>query len=168
MEFGEMELDCTKFDIIRTVHDVHSMMFILAGRKGISLELQSDIRQLDVIADRIKIKEILYNLIDNALKFTPGNGSISINVCLKEENKIQISVADSGIGISEDDIKEIFNPFYQVDGSSTRKYRGSGLGLAIIKKFVKMHGGNIWVKSEIGKGSEFFFTLPVREKADPV
>ena len=164
MEFGEMELDYTKFDIIRTVHDVHSMMFILAGRKGISLELQSDIRQLDVIADRTKVKEILYNLIDNALKFTPGNGSISVNVHFKEENKIQISVADSGIGISEDDIKEIFNPFYQVDGSSTRKYRGSGLGLAIIKKFVKMHGGNIWVKSEIGKGSEFSFTLPVKGK----
>jgi PAS domain S-box len=163
IEFCEMELKFTKFDIIRTVHDVYSMMFILSERKGVSLELRSDMDYLDVIADRTKIKEILYNLIDNALKFTPKGGSVNINIGLRNENTLQISVVDSGIGILEEDIKRIFDPFYQVDGSSTRKYRGSGLGLAIIKKFVKIHGGSIWVKSIKEEGSEFFFTIPLNK-----
>jgi PAS domain S-box-containing protein len=163
IEFGEMELKLTRFDIVRVVQDVYSMMFILSERKGVSLELISNTDKLDVVADRIKVKEILYNLIDNALKFTPKNGYVNINIGLRDENTILISVADSGIGIGEDDVKRVFEPFYQVDGSSTRKYRGSGLGLAIIEKFVKMHGGNIWVESTIGEGSEFFFTIPVNQ-----
>jgi hypothetical protein len=163
MEFGKMELSCTKFDIVRTVNDVYSMMFILSERKGVSLGLRSNIDNFDVVADRIKIKEILYNLIDNALKFTPEKGYVYINVDLQNESILQISVADSGIGIAEGNLDRIFDPFFQVDGSSTRKYRGSGLGLAIIEKFVKMHGGNIWVKSTLGVGSEFFFTIPANK-----
>ena len=163
IEFGEMELKFTKFDIVRTVHDVYSMMFILSERKGVSLELRSDVTNLDIVADRIKIKEILYNLIDNALKFTPKSGSVNVNIEMQNENTVKISVADSGIGIAEEDLDRIFDPFYQVDGSSTRRYRGSGLGLAIIKNFVTMHGGSIWVNSKVGEGSEFFFTIPVNK-----
>ncbi|WP_177187954.1 PAS domain-containing protein [Methanolobus profundi] len=161
IEFGEMDLECVKFDIVDAINDVHSMISILSSRKNISIDMDIDLPQRMVVADNEKIKEILYNLLDNALKFTPDGGRITIRAIQKDTGFIQLSVSDTGIGIPKDDINKIFEPFYQSDGSTTRRYSGTGLGLTIIKKFVKMHGGNIWVKSEPGKGSAFFFTIPV-------
>jgi signal transduction histidine kinase len=102
----------------------------------------------------------MHNLLSNAVKYTPENGNISINAALVTDN-LQVSVADTGIGIPEDKIEKVFDPFNQVDSSSTRKYEGTGLGLALVKEYVEMHGGEIWVESEVGKGSIFIFTIPL-------
>ena len=162
IEFGEMELNCQRFDLANAIQDIYSMMSILSNKKEITITMDIALKQTEIVADSIKIKEILYNLNDNALKFTPKGGTITINA-MQRDKYVQMSVGDTGIGISMQNIERIFDPFYQADGSSTRKYRGTGLCLAIIKKFVKMHGGNIWVKSEVGKGSTFFFTIPINK-----
>jgi len=110
------------------------------------------------------IKQIIFNLVDNAMKFTPQNGKVSITAKISNENKILVSVSDTGIGIPENKIEEIFDPFIQVDGSTKRSYGGIGLGLSIVKKYVEMHGGDVWVESKIGEGSIFMFTLPIKQK----
>ncbi|WP_342305051.1 PAS domain-containing sensor histidine kinase [Methanolobus sp. ZRKC5] len=161
IEFGEMELNYEKIDLTDVVNGVHSMMSILSGKKNITINVDIVLKQTEIMADSIKVKEILYNLVDNALKFTPNGGTVTINALQIDRHYIQVSVSDTGIGMPKQHMNRIFDPFYQVDSSSTRKYKGTGLGLAIIKKFVKMHGGNIWVKSEVGKGSTFFFTIPI-------
>ncbi|WP_407356121.1 PAS domain S-box protein [Methanolobus sp. WCC5] len=161
MELGEMQLNCTSFDLENAINDVCSMMTIQSKRKNITMLIDISLQQTEIVADAMKIKEILYNLIDNALKFTPDGGKVTINTIQRNDGNVGISISDTGIGIPEKDLERIFDPFYQVDGSTTRKFKGTGLGLAIIRKFVKMHGGNLWVRSEVGKGSTFFFTIPV-------
>lgn len=163
IEVGETELNYEKFDLMDVVNGVHSMMSILSGKKNITIDVNVALEKTEIVADSIKVKEILYNLVDNALKFTQNGGTVTISAMQINGHHIQLSVSDTGIGISKQNMNRIFDPFYQVDSSSTRKYKGTGLGLAIIKKFVEMHGGNIWVKSEVGKGSTFFFTLPISE-----
>ncbi len=113
-------------------------------------------------ADRDRINQVLDNLIGNAIKFSPHGGTITVQ--LEDIGAmLQASVSDTGIGIAEDQVGRIFERFYQVDGSATRKFGGAGLGLTIVKRIVEAHGGRIWVKSQIGQGSTFFFTLPKAE-----
>ncbi len=110
-------------------------------------------------ADRDRVNQVLDNLIGNAIKFSPQGGTITLR--LEEAGEmLQVSVSDSGIGIPEEQIERIFERFYQVDGSATRKFGGAGLGLAIVKRIVEAHGGRIWVNSRLGQGSTFSFTLP--------
>ncbi|MEZ5333990.1 MAG: ATP-binding protein [Methanolobus sp.] len=125
---------------------------------SINLDFSTDITE--ITADDNKFKEVFYNLIENALKFTPENGTITVNAGVKDE-EIQVSVEDTGIGIEEKDRERIFDPFVQVDSSNTRRYGGAGLGLVLVKEYLKMQNGNIWVESEPGKGSKFIFTIPV-------
>ena len=115
-----------------------------------------------VIADRKKVEQILFNLVGNAIKFTPEGGTIKISV-IEEKEESQISVSDTGIGIKEEDLETIFESFGQLDSSVTKRYKGAGLGLAITKRLVQMHNGRIWVESKLDKGSKFTFTLPKRE-----
>ena len=110
-------------------------------------------------ADRDRINQVMDNLIGNAVKFSPQGGTITLRVEDAGE-MLQASVSDTGIGIPEDQAERIFERFYQVDGSATRKFGGAGLGLAIVKRIVEAHGGRIWVKSQLGQGSTFVFTLP--------
>jgi signal transduction histidine kinase len=114
-------------------------------------------------ADRVKIRKTLLNLLSNSVKFTPEKGSVTLEV-KKLGNYVQFAVKDTGIGISENDQKYLFYEFTQVDSDHNRKYEGTGLGLALVKKFVEMHGGKVWVKSELGKGSCFYFEIPVDGK----
>ncbi|MEZ5336384.1 MAG: ATP-binding protein [Methanolobus sp.] len=105
-------------------------------------------------ADEDKLMQIVYNLLDNALKFTNEGGTVTVET--KNHNHMfQVSVIDTGIGIESDKIESIFRPFVQLDGSVNRKYSGTGMGLALTKKFVELHGGSIIVSSEPGKGSNF-------------
>ena len=108
----------------------------------------------------MKFKQILYNFVSNALKFTPEKGTITIEA-LPMNNMVQIKVIDTGIGISEENMNELFQPFKQVNNLETRKQQGTGLGLTLVKKFVELHGGEVWVESELGKGSTFGFTMPI-------
>jgi signal transduction histidine kinase len=111
--------------------------------------------------DRGKIKQVLSNLIHNAIKFTPEEGTVTVSAS-SEDEWIKVRVSDTGIGIPEGELEKIFDRFYQVDSSLTRKVGGTGIGLSIAKEYVEMHGGKIWVESKLGKGSTFTFTLPKR------
>ena len=103
---------------------------------------------------------MLLNLLSNALKFTPEEGRINVSAHL-QDGAAEIAVADTGVGIAPEDLEAIFEEFRQV-GTADKKVEGTGLGLALSRKFIELHGGRIWVKSEVGKGSTFTFTLPVR------
>jgi len=113
------------------------------------------------VGDERKIKQILLNLLSNAVKFTPEGGRIGINA-RQADGSVEISVSDTGIGISPEDQAKIFEEFRQVGSNYAHKTEGTGLGLTLAKKFVELHGGRIWVESEVGKGSTFSFTLPER------
>ena len=132
-----------------------------AVKHGITLDVDVDDRLGEYIGDERKIKQILLNLLSNAVKFTPEGGRISITAN-KTENGAEISVSDTGIGIAPEDQPKIFEEFRQVGSDSMHKTEGTGLGLTLAKKFVELHGGKIWVESEVGKGSTFTFTLPER------
>ncbi|KKH46637.1 PAS domain S-box protein [Methanosarcina sp. 1.H.A.2.2] len=154
------------FEIVHVAdifEDVKNIATPFATSKNISVEFSAEPADLNIYADKIKFKQILYNLVNNALKFTPENGHIEV-VANKSGNTIRISVGDDGIGIPEDKQQIIFEPFKQVDSSLSRMYGGSGLGLTIVKNLVEMHSGEIKVKSEVTKGSTFTIILPVKEK----
>jgi hypothetical protein len=116
-----------------------------------------------VWADRDKVTQILMNLIGNAIKFTPQNGKVTVVLEKNGDAHVQISIADTGPGILPEESNKIFSKFYQVANIEKQKPKGSGLGLAISKALVEMHGGKIWVESELGKGSTFYFTLPAHQ-----
>jgi len=122
---------------------------------------------LDIVVDQVKISQVLINIIANAIKFSKDTGTIEINVVTNDEH-VLFSVRDHGIGISDDDQEIIFDSFRQIEGGHTRLYGGTGLGLSISKSLVEMHGGEIWVESELGAGSAFSFSIPHDEKLTPV
>ena len=123
-----------------------------------NLSLRIDIPQdLRIFADRNALHDIFINLLSNAFKFTGDGGQISI-LAGQRDQSILVEIKDTGMGIPEDKLQMIFDEFYQVEGG---KHGGTGLGLAIAKRLVEEHGGNIWVKSQLGKGSTFYFTLPL-------
>lgn len=159
IEAGKMELEYEYFSLIGLIEEVKKALYPLATKKGIEISIHDKSKELEIFADKTKIKQIMYNLLNNAIKFTPDNGSISI-ITKKNDNTIEVSVSDTGIGIPENMHEEIFDPFVQVDASNKRKYGGTGLGLALTRRFVEMHKGKIWVESEEGKGSTFIFTIP--------
>jgi signal transduction histidine kinase len=138
--------------------EVLSTIRPLAMAKNIVVEHRSETGWA-VYADRVRFKQILYNLISNAVKFTPKDGRISID-CSADGNLVRISVADTGIGIRPEDQALIFEEFRQVEGTAKTIQEGTGLGLAITKRLVEQQGGCISVESEVGKGSRFTFTLP--------
>jgi signal transduction histidine kinase len=161
VEAGRMELEVTTFDLPSAIENGRTFVRERATKHGIKLDVSIDERLGDYVGDERKIKQILLNLLSNAVKFTPEGGRISITAN-KTENGAEISVSDTGIGIAPEDQPKIFEEFRQVGSDSTHKTEGTGLGLTLAKKFVELHGGKIWVESEIGKGSTFTFTLPTR------
>jgi signal transduction histidine kinase len=112
-----------------------------------------------VRADQDRILQVFDNLIGNAIKFSPNGGVITLQA-QEAGDMVRVSVSDTGIGIPADRLERVFERFYQVDGSTTRRFGGAGLGLAIVKRIVEVHGGRIWVESQLGCGSTFLFTLP--------
>jgi len=120
-----------------------------------------------VDADRVRLRQVLLNLLSNAIKFTPEGGGITLVARLEDTGRrVRVAVTDTGIGIAPQDQARLFQEFVQLDGGSSRRYEGSGLGLALSKRLIELHGGRIGVKSELGKGSTFWFTLP-RAGAQP-
>ena len=131
-----------------------------ASRHGIKLERIIDDRLGDFTGDERKVKQVLVNLLANAVKFTPEGGRIKVEARLGDSAVI-VSVTDTGMGIATEDQEAIFEEFRQVGSNYAQKREGTGLGLSLTRKFVEMHGGKIWVESELGKGSTFTFTLPI-------
>jgi len=164
IEAGRIELSLENFAVEAAIPEVLSNIRQLAMTKKIQVDVQSE-SDVRVYADRIRFKQILYNLLSNAVKFTPEGGNIKLNVT-QDNRSAHISVTDTGIGIRPEDQKVIFDEFRQVGKTTRGVTEGTGLGLAITKKLVTQQGGTIVVSSEVGKGSQFTFTLP-RSKALP-
>ena len=153
-------LQLQSINIEDMISEIQSSLLTKAVKKNIKMTAEIDPDLEDIVADKNKFKDILYNLVENAIKFTHEEGSINV-----EANRVNgaflFSVHDTGIGIEKEKIKKIFEPFVQMDGSLSRKFGGTGLGLALVKKLVEMHDGHIRVESETGKGSTFIFEIPV-------
>lgn len=159
IEAGKMKLKYTKFSISTVIHEVINLVSPMSSDKDIVIEATIDKQISFVNADIQKIKHILLNLLDNAIKFTPNGGSVKIDVS-HDGYMLKVAISDTGIGISKNDQDKLFHPFVQLDASTTRKYRGTGLGLAIVKQMIELHGGKVWIESEFNEGSTFIFTLP--------
>jgi signal transduction histidine kinase len=160
VEAGRMELEPAEFELPQAIENALILLRERAGRKGIALERAVDERIGTIRADERKVKQVLLNLMSNALKFTPEGGRIDVRAAACD-GVVEISVADTGIGIAPEDQATVFDEFRQV-GARAGKVEGTGLGLAISRKFVELHGGSIQVQSRLGHGSTFTFTLPLR------
>lgn len=161
IEAGSMELDLNEFNLPDLLHGCLRLLREKAMKKNVTLDLDVDERIGLVVADSRKIKQVIFNLLANAVKFTPAGGEVLLSA-VTDESSVTISVKDNGIGISEADMDKLFQEFSQVDGSLSRRHEGTGLGLALSKKLVEMHGGSIGVESSPGQGSRFYFTFPVQ------
>ena len=156
-------LDISNFDINNTIKMVVQSFEGTCKKKKISFELILTGHTSFVSADMSKVQQVLYNLIDNAIKFSHSDSTITIETTEKNE-KVFISVKDTGIGIPKDSIKKIWERFYKTDLSRGKDKRGTGLGLAIVKEIISAHNENINVISTEGVGTEFIFTLPMSKK----
>ncbi|WP_167880968.1 ATP-binding protein [Methanococcoides sp. AM1] len=159
IENGEMEFHPTNFFIPEVIGEIETLMKPLAFEKKVIFTQEIDFGNIILKADRAKIKHILYNLVHNAIKFTPKAGHVAIET-KKCGESMCFFVKDTGVGISPTDHNKLFEQFSQVDSSTTRQYGGIGMGLNIVKRFVEIHGGEVWVESELGKGSTFGFSIP--------
>ncbi|MBE7548979.1 ammonium transporter [Candidatus Kuenenia stuttgartiensis] len=160
IETGKMHLQYEEFCIEDAINDTLTIINASANNKGISVHTNIQDNTPLLSADKTKFRQILYNLLSNAVKFTPENGKITINV-FQKDNSLQFEIVDTGIGIKPEDKEKLFEAFHQADASLTREYEGTGLGLHLTKRLVELHGGKIWAESTFGKGSTFFFILPI-------
>lgn len=176
VEAGKMELESSMVYLRPLMENSLSMIREKAMKHRIKLTTEIPEASGAFLADERKLKQILYNLLSNALKFTPDGGSIRVGVAPEKDASapgLRFTVADTGVGINAPDLERIFLPFEQADSSASRKFQGTGLGLALTRKFVELHGGTIWAESEgEGKGSRFHFILPlqrngIEEGSDP-
>ena len=138
-------------------------------RNGLSLDLNMDGIPDTIVADERKLRQVIYNLLSNSIKFTPDKGRVTIrasmvandNPEIENESMIQISIKDTGIGIDPENIDRVFNYFEQIENANTKKHQGTGIGLTLTKRLVELHGGRIWAESQgKNKGSTFSFTIP--------
>jgi two-component system, NtrC family, sensor kinase len=159
IEAGRMELEPADVDLPSAIDNVLTLVRERAGRRGIALGQAIDEHVGTIRADERKVKQVLLNLLSNALKFTPEGGRIDVRAAVSD-GTVEVSVADTGVGIAPEDQEAVFEEFRQV-GTADKKVEGTGLGLALSRKFIELHGGRIWVKSQVGTGSTFTFTIPV-------
>ncbi len=157
-----------EFPLEEVVESVRDMNASLLERKGLRFATELGEDAVHVWADRDKVAHVLGNLIGNAIKFTPEGGWVRVmgSAAAGQPGWVQVQVEDSGIGIDREHHELIFREFAQVDASRSRVHHGTGLGLSIARRFVELHGGRIWVESDLGKGSRFSFTLPCTQPAD--
>jgi len=160
IEAGRMELELTEFDLPTAIENALMLVRERAGRRSIALHTNIDNRLALIQADERKVRQVVLNLLSNAIKFTPEGGRIEVGAVPKD-GFVEVSVTDTGIGIAPEDQEAVFEEFRQV-GTAEKKAEGTGLGLTLCRKFLELHGGRIWVKSEVDVGSTFTFMIPVR------
>jgi signal transduction histidine kinase len=163
VEAGKMELYFSPVNISRLLESGIVMIMEKARKHGIKVDLrvEPELSEAGIEADEIKLRQIVFNLLSNAAKFTPDGGRVDL-LARKEGDELIISVSDTGIGIRPEDRERIFGSFEQLDSSYTRRQQGTGLGLALARSLVELHGGRIWAESEgEGKGSKFIFAIPI-------
>jgi len=165
---GEKEIpedEIEKISLNELIEEAVSSISHMAEINEITISTSVDKELPPVEASRPRLLQVFTNLLGNAIKFNREKGSIKVKATYKSgDDKVTVSIADTGVGIPKDKLPRIFDRFYQVDGTTSRKYGGTGLGLAITKSIVEAHGGRIWAESEVGKGSTFYFTLPLKRK----
>jgi signal transduction histidine kinase len=160
VEAGRMELEPSEFALADTIRG--ALGFVRERAGGHRIELGADVPTDlgTVIADERKVRQVLLNLLSNAVKFTPDGGTIKVRA-RRNDGEVQVSVRDTGIGIAFEDQAKVFDEFQQVGKASDRSREGTGLGLTLAKRFIELHGGRIWIESELGKGTTFTFAMPV-------
>jgi signal transduction histidine kinase len=154
-----MELEAGEFSLAETIRGALAFLRERAAHHGIELaaDLPTDLGT--VIADERKVRQVLLNLLSNAVKFTPEGGRIGVSA-RRANGEVQVSVRDTGIGIAPEDQAKVFDEFQQVGAPSDRSREGTGLGLTLAKRFIELHGGRIWLESELGRGTSFTFAIP--------
>jgi GAF domain-containing protein/anti-sigma regulatory factor (Ser/Thr protein kinase) len=164
VEAGRMELELTDFDLPAAMDNAVMLVRERASRKGVAVHIAVGGQIGMMRGDERKIRQVLLNLLSNAIKFTPEGGRIDV-AAVPNGGSVEVSVRDSGVGIAPEDHEAVFEEFRQV-GASAAKQEGTGLGLALARKFIELHGGKIWVESQVGAGSTFTFTLPFQRSAE--
>ncbi|MFN8349704.1 MAG: ATP-binding protein [Spirosomataceae bacterium] len=160
LEAGKVNLHWVEGDLLPLLREVYEYFLPLAQKKQQTLLWEAEVSELKGISDRQILEKTTFNLLSNALKFTPEGGSISLKVKMVGNDRWQMTVADSGIGISPTQLPHIFDRFYQADGSHTRRGEGTGIGLALVKELTELAGGKIDVQSTLGQGTQFTLTFP--------
>ena len=164
IEAGHMELSPSTFALHAALDNAVTLIKERAQKRGLKLELDIDACPEQFVADERKLKQVLLNLLSNALKFTEEGGTISLRAAVVGHS-VEFAVRDTGIGIDPSDLDRIFEAFRQAESDYVRKAEGTGLGLTLSRQIVELHGGKLWAESELGTGSTFAFTLPIRELA---
>ena len=162
-ESGHLKLEFEPTNLAELVRRRVSQADVIARGKNVTLRMDIAEGLPEIEADGRRIEQVVANLLDNALNHTPSGGIVMVAVS-RDKDGVLVSVSDTGEGVPAEDLSHIFERFYRVDGARSRKTGGAGLGLAIAKQMVELHGGRIWVESEVGKGSKFSFTLPVTQQ----
>jgi signal transduction histidine kinase len=165
IEAGNLHLEQEHFPVKELVTDAMELFSQIAYEKGIQLTEKNQISEVNIYGDRGKILQVLSNLISNAIKFTPEQGVITLEVKFVKSEQIEFCISDNGPGIPQENLGYIFDRYWQ--SKKARKF-GTGLGLSIAKGIVQAHGGKIWVESQVGSGSRFYFTLPQLENSQKV
>jgi signal transduction histidine kinase len=160
IEAGRMELEVTDFHLPQAIDNAITLIRERAARRAITLRVEVDPRLGEIKGDERKVKQVLLNLLSNAIKFTPEGGQVGVQAGLAD-GFAEISVTDTGVGIAPEDHEAVFEEFRQVGSDYAKKHEGTGLGLTLSRRFVELHGGKIWVKSQLNQGATFTFTLPV-------
>jgi signal transduction histidine kinase len=166
IEAGKMELRPEPLDLAAAILEVQDNLRTLAERKRICLEAELDPALPQVVLDPLRLKQVLYNYLSNALKFTPEEGRVRVRVRAEGEGQFRLEVEDTGPGISPDELGRLFVDFQQLDAGKAKRHAGAGLGLALTKRLVEAQGGRVGVESTPGRGSVFFAVLPCLAAAD--
>lgn len=161
------KIDAGRLELERTAVDMDSLCLTSLGlvqaqaqAKALDLRYSPPPRPVSTQGDARRLRQILVNLLGNAVKFTPNGGTVSLSIDIGQDGSLRLSVLDTGIGIREEDLPRLFQPFVQLDSGITRKYQGTGLGLALSQRFAQLHGGHLEVESQPGQGSRFSLVLP--------
>ncbi len=160
VEAGKLEFFPEPLNLAKVIGEVRDILRTLASRKRIAIEVAAEPAVAEVVADAGKLKQVLYNYLSNALKFSPDGGRVSVRALAEGTRDFRLEVEDSGIGIKPEDLRRLFVEFQQLDASTAKKYAGTGLGLALTRRIVEAQGGRVGVQSTFGKGSLFFAVLP--------
>lgn len=158
MEAGCLAYKFATMELVPLLREVVAVFALEGDSHSLQLEVSEPLPPIRADADQLR--QVLFNLLSNAVKFSPHGGEVKVGACRKG-TQVTVWVADQGIGMSEESKQKLFTKFYRADNLETRQVRGSGLGLALVKKIIEAHHGQVWVESELGVGSTFFFTLPV-------
>ncbi len=160
IDVGRIEIHPESLPVCAFVKDIVESMQTLAAEKSITLEVLPCEELSTVRADRDKLEQIIWNLVGNAIKFTPQEGKVSVEFHVREDGFAELRIIDTGCGIAPHEIPKVFNEFSKIE-SSIPSSQGAQLGLFITKSLVRLHGGEIWAESSLGSGSRFCFTLPL-------